>query len=218
LRSNRRAEPRRCSGPGAPVVPLPRGCRRAREDHREEYRGARSEPSGPPRTALVPWAAGGKAFQWQWESADNGHEWPHQHDRSHVGLRGQSLHASGVKGHGPLAASPPGDSRRPVPRAPRGACPAGAFSSVGESARLITVRSLVRIQKGPRPRLAADERPSPARSALAARGCSSAGRAPALQAGGRRFEPAHLQGETSAAANVPRARPQNLLITNSLRE
>jgi hypothetical protein len=109
--------------------------------------------------------------------------------------------------------------RRPVPRAPRGAHPAGAFSSVGESARLITVRSLVRIQKGPRPRLAADGpktvMPSPGQPA---RGCSSAGRAPALQAGGRRFEPAHLQGETSAAATAPRARPQNLHTTNSLRE
>ena len=65
-------------------------------------------------------------------------------------------------------------------RAPR------AFSSVGESARLITVRSLVRIQKGPRPSPHLDGRLS------SAWGRSSAGRAPALQAGGRRFEPGRL--------------------------
>ena len=64
-----------------------------------------------------------------------------------------------------------------------------AFSSVGESARLITVRSLVRIQKGPRSEPARTTAPSP-------RGCSSAGRAPALQAGGRRFEPGHLHVAT----------------------
>jgi hypothetical protein len=65
-------------------------------------------------------------------------------------------------------------------RAPR------AFSSVGESARLITVRSLVRIQKGPRP----PHRDGPLQRS--AWGRSSAGRAPALQAGGRRFEPGRL--------------------------
>jgi hypothetical protein len=54
----------------------------------------------------------------------------------HDAFCGQSLHASAVK-----------DLLRPpswVGSRPR------AFSSVGESARLITVRSLVRIQKGPR--------------------------------------------------------------------
>ena len=77
---------------------------------------------------------------------------------------------------------------------------AWAFSSVGKSARLITVRSVVRIHKGPRPcRHARDGLQShrrcvaPATCARPNRGCSSAGRAPALQAGGRRFEPGHLQ-------------------------
>jgi hypothetical protein len=59
-----------------------------------------------------------------------------------------------------------------------------AFSSGGKSARLITVRSVVRVHKGPPQAL------SPLGSPLW--GCSSAGRAPALQAGGRRFESAHL--------------------------
>jgi hypothetical protein len=68
--------------------------------------------------------------------------------------------------------------RRVLAAGPGRRLTAWAFSSVGESARLITVRSLVRIQKGP-------PMPGP-------RGCSSAGRAPALQAGGRRFEPGHL--------------------------
>jgi hypothetical protein len=68
----------------------------------------------------------------------------------------KSLHASGVKAsmRASRACHPPWWPvvRRPCSRAPllRGRAPR-AFSSVGESARLITVRSLVRIQKGPRP-------------------------------------------------------------------
>ncbi len=114
--------------------------------------------------------------------------------------------------------------------------PRWAFSSGGQSARLITVRSVVRVHKGPpggrslrparaRPRsigsAAPDHGPSPGGRQFAAAvswGCSSAGRAPALQAGGRRFEPAHLQGDTHRRGQAPRARPQNLHITNSLRE
>ena len=49
-------------------------------------------------------------------------------------------------------------------------------SSVGQSTRLISVGSMVQIH------------PDPPES----RGCSSAGRAPALQAGGHRFDPVHL--------------------------
>ncbi len=96
------------------------------------------------------------------------------------------------RGRGPDAAPSAGrGSWRPVVRRPGSAprswrCRAPrAFSSVGESARLITVRSLVRIQKGPRP-------PHPGRPLPAHGGRSSAGRAPALQAGGRRFEPGRL--------------------------
>ena len=78
-----------------------------------------------------------------------------------------------------------------------GAC-TRAFSSVGESARLITVRSVVRIHKGP-----------PRRFTFMAkrhlRGCSSAGRAPALQAGGRQFEPAHLHHPLSLLRLLRRA-------------
>jgi hypothetical protein len=85
-----------------------------------------------------------------------------------------------------------------------------AISSGGKSARLITVRSVVRVHNGPRGArspaqpscgAAAVGRPVALRlrapttrvSGRSRRGCSSAGRAPALQAGGRRFEPAHLQ-------------------------
>ena len=50
-----------------------------------------------------------------------------------------------------------------------------AYSSVGQSARLISVRSVVQIYLGP-----------------PFWGYSSAGRAPALQAGGQRFESAYL--------------------------
>jgi hypothetical protein len=60
-----------------------------------------------------------------------------------------------------------------------------AFSSGGQSARLITVRSVVRIHKGPPRGQAGHQRLT--------RGCSSVGRAPVLQAGGQRFESAHLQ-------------------------
>ena len=107
----------------------------------------------------------------------------------------KSLHASGVKGLDAArvhidtlaagrAASLLAREFLARTRAPR------AFSSVGESARLITVRSLVRIQKGPRPpHLTA----APKRSW----GRSSAGRAPALQAGGRRFEPGRLHSLTT---------------------
>ena len=91
-----------------------------------------------------------------------------------------------------------------------------AFSSVGESARLITVRSLVRIQKGPR---------HPDRGVVpcgASRGCSSAGRAPALQAGGRQFEPAHLHQPSLRVLHFVRRADRapatpNLPTMNSLR-
>ena len=77
---------------------------------------------------------------------------------------------------------------------PNGLGAARAFSSVGESARLITVRSLVRIQKGPR--FSDPTGCNRHRIAMfwscATWGCSSAGRARALQARGRRFEPGHL--------------------------
>ena len=58
----------------------------------------------------------------------------------------------------------------------------GAFSSGGQSARLITVRSVVRVHKGPP--LSGTASPS--------WGCSSAGRAPPLQGGGQGFESPHL--------------------------
>ena len=108
-----------------------------------------------------------------------------------VSRRGQSLHASGVKDDLARCAR-----RDRAPRTARPTCsPAivaggatwaarapGAFSSGGKSARLITVRSVVRVHKGPRSGLATS------------RGCSSAGRAPALHAGGREFESPHLHG------------------------
>jgi hypothetical protein len=89
-------------------------------------------------------------------------------ERGAPGARGyyvasrKSLHASAVKGTGCAG-------------------PTRAFSSVGESARLITVRSVVRIHKGPRSYPLGD--------------VAQSGRAPALQAGGRRFEPGHLHGQ-----------------------
>jgi hypothetical protein len=200
LRSNRRAEPRRRSGPHTQVVPV-RGRRPVCAGNREEYRGARSGPPGPPahgaRTVHGPEGRPSSGSGNLLKTAASGHNTT----GPHVGLRGQSLHTSGVKGHGSPAAGA-GGGAAPALRALRMARPAGAFSSVGESARLITVRSLVRIQKGPRPRLGADadgSRRSRSPGPRPARGCSSAGRAPALQAGGRRFEPAHLQGETLAA-------------------
>src|ERR1700680_2097157 len=74
----------------------------------------------------------GEAGQGQWESAPNSQEYgaSDENSRPHVGLVEVAPRFSG---RGPAAPA-------------RG----WAFSSVGESARLITVRSLVRIQKGPR--------------------------------------------------------------------
>ena len=125
--------------------------------NREEYRDVMWR--GPSRASVV-----GRPASRQWESA----EIDARQERGAPGARGNhvasrmSLHASAVKGTGCAG-------------------PTRAFSSVGESARLITVRSVVRIHKGPR--------------SYPYRGCSSAGRAPALQAGGRRFEPGHLHGQ-----------------------
>ena len=59
-----------------------------------------------------------------------------------------------------------------------------AYSSVGESARLISVRSIVQIYLGP-----------PGSRKRLLRGYSSIGRAPALQAGGCRFDPGYLHHE-----------------------
>ena len=70
-----------------------------------------------------------------------------------------------------------------------------ASSSAGQSARLISVRSEVQILPGPP---STDQKPEVRDqtgsliSDLWDGGCSSAGRAPALQAGGHRFEPVHL--------------------------
>src|ERR1700730_9005686 len=80
-----------------------------------------------------------------------------------------------------------------------------AFSSGGQSARLITVRSVVRVHKGPPP-LGRDRtlnRPTSCGGTPAGAthprlcdeqewGCSSAGRAPPLQGGGQGFESPHL--------------------------
>ena len=55
----------------------------------------------------------------------------------------------------------------------------GPVAQFGESARLISVRSVVQIRPGP---------PVKAKTW----GCSSVGRAPALQAGGHRFKSGHL--------------------------
>ena len=52
---------------------------------------------------------------------------------------------------------------------------------------MISVRSEVQVLPGPPP-----PRPPAAASRRRVRGCSSAGRAPALQAGGHRFDPVHL--------------------------
>ena len=92
-----------------------------------------------------------------------------------------------------------------------------AYSSVGQSARLISARSLVQIQVGPPSlcgmRAARTNRQarlsgpalSPSRPRRAEWGCSSVGRAPGLQPGGRRFEPAHLHHP-----DVSRPRAANL--------
>ena len=105
----------------------------------------------------------------------------------------------------PGGVSLPGGALRPLTRARY----FRAYSSVGESARLISARSLVQIQVGP-PAFgwAAGARKwrsgwdglrcstggaAPARvKSRRAWGCSSAGRAPGLQPGGQRFDPAHL--------------------------
>jgi hypothetical protein len=106
----------------------------------------------------------GRPASRQWESAEKNA----RQERGAPGARGyyvasrKSLHASAVKGTGCAG-------------------PTRAFSSVGESARLITVRSVVRIHKGPRSYPLGD--------------VAQSGRAPALQAGGRRFEPGHLHGQ-----------------------
>jgi hypothetical protein len=72
-------------------------------------------------------------------------------------------------------------------------------SSVGQSAPLIRVRSEVQILPDP---------PVLPRTVRAVRGHSSAGRAPALQAGGRRFDPGWLHQPVfarRAATHAPRA-------------
>ena len=93
--------------------------------NREEYRDVmRRDPSGA--------SVMGRPASRQWESA----EINARQERGAPGARGyyvasrKSLHASAVKGTGCAG-------------------PTRAFSSVGESARLITVRSVVRIHKGP---------------------------------------------------------------------
>ena len=94
--------------------------------NREEYRDVMWR--GPSRASVV-----GRPASRQWESA----EINARQERGAPGARGyhvasrMSLHASAVKGTGCAG-------------------PTRAFSSVGESARLITVRSVVRIHKGPR--------------------------------------------------------------------
>ena len=94
--------------------------------NREEYRDVmRRDPSSA--------SVMGRPASRQWESA----EINARQERGAPGARGNhvasrmSLHASAVKGTGCAG-------------------PTRAFSSVGESARLITVRSVVRIHKGPR--------------------------------------------------------------------
>ena len=57
-------------------------------------------------------------------------------------------------------------------------------SSVGQSTRLISVGSMVQIHPDP---------------PFIRRGCSSVGRAPALQAGGHRFDPVHLHHQLQSS-------------------
>ena len=154
MRSNRRAEPRRCSGPRRQVVPV-RGRRPVGGDNREEYRGARSGPPGPP-------AHGARAVHGPEGRPASGSgnllKRPRVATTRQVSRRPARSVApllQGSRDTAPWRLRPRGDAA-PALRALRVARPAGAFSSVGESARLITVRSLVRIQKGPRPRLGAD--------------------------------------------------------------
>jgi hypothetical protein len=61
-----------------------------------------------------------------------------------------------------------------------------AYSSVGKSARLISVRSVVRIHLGPPTNHQRTE------LIVIGWGCSSIGRAPVLHAGGRRFDSGQL--------------------------
>ena len=65
------------------------------------------------------------------------------------------------------------------------------------------MRSVVRVHLGPSKKfthmarfLKADKR-----NIFPIRGCSSAGRAPALQAGGQEFDPPHLQSDTNLFAH-----------------
>ena len=94
--------------------------------NREEYRDVMWRDPSSASTV-------GRPASRQWESA----EINARQERGAPGARGNhvasrmSLHASAVKGTGCAG-------------------PTRAFSSVGESARLITVRSVVRIHKGPR--------------------------------------------------------------------
>ena len=92
-----------------------------------------------------------------------------------------------------------------------------AFSSVGESARLITVRSLVRIQKGPRPRLLRRAgRDRPGRHWQHGDVAQLGEHLLCKQGVGGSSPP--ISRATPPAAAGPRARPQNLHIRNSLRE
>ena len=107
-----------------------------------------------------------------------------------------------------------GNSRAKVegdPQVRRLASRPRAFSSAGQSARLISVRSLVRSQEGPPAHFGLgivdfeffqSEIANP-KSAMWTWGCSSDGRAPALQAGGQRFDSAHLHHEGTVAARCP---------------
>ena len=81
-----------------------------------------------------------------------------------------------------------------------------ASSSVGQSTRLISVGSEVQVLPGPcRPAGARWRRAAGGRTGR--RGRSSAGRAPALQAGGRRFEPDRLHPVRGLAVDCLRRGP-----------
>ena len=69
----------------------------------------------------------------------------------------------------------------------------GPIAQLVESARLISVRSMVRVHLGPL--FLSDIRNTNNHTLL--RGLSSAGRAPALHAGGQRFDPARLHQNCS---------------------
>lgn len=82
--------------------------------------------------------------------------------------------------------------RAAVPRVGRVARAVGASSSVGQSTRLISVGSEVQVLPGPyRSVRRGAARPRAGAGAVCG-GRSSAGRAPALHAGGRRFDPGRL--------------------------